>query len=72
MRNCFRYGLLFLSLFLMGTPLMKAEEKESFDVKSFIFGHTGDAYCFHITEVKGKPISVWLPVITHSKETGWH
>ena len=26
-------------------------KKESLDVKSFIFGHTGDSYCFHITEI---------------------
>ena len=39
---------------------------------SFIFGHTGDGYCFHLTEVKGEPVCVWLPVIVHSKETGWH
>ena len=51
---------------------LRAEEKESLDVKSFIFGHTGDGYCFHLTEVKGEPVCVWLPVIVHSKESGWH
>ena len=49
------------------------EEKEKFDAKSFIFGHTGDAYCYHITEIKGKPICVWLPVIVKCKDGGdWH
>ena len=24
-----------------------AEESGKFDAKSFIFGHTGDSYCFH-------------------------
>ena len=48
-----------------------AEEGEKFDAKSFIFGHTGDSYCFHITEIKGKPVCVWLPVIVKSKEQGW-
>ncbi|MBR4561267.1 MAG: F0F1 ATP synthase subunit A [Bacteroidales bacterium] len=49
------------------------EEKEAFDAKSFIFGHTGDAYCFHVTEIKGKPICVWLPVIVKCKDGGdWH
>ena len=52
--------------------LSGSAKAESLDVKSFIFGHTGDGYCFHIGEIKGKPISVWLPVIVHSKETGWH
>ena len=45
---------------------------EKFDAKSFIFGHTGDSYCYHITEIHEKPICVWLPVIVKSKETGWH
>ena len=50
-----------------------APAKEKFDAKSFIFGHTGDAYCFHITEIKGKPISVWLPVIVKCRDGGdWH
>ena len=48
-----------------------AEESGKFDAKSFIFGHTGDSYCFHITEIKGKPVCVWLPVIVKSKEQGW-
>ena len=49
------------------------EKKEKFDAKSFIFGHTGDAYCYHITEIKGKPICVWLPVIVKCKDGGdWH
>lgn len=44
---------------------------KKFDAKSFIFGHTGDSYEFHVTEVKGKPISIALPVIVKSKERGW-
>ena len=51
----------------------EAEAKpEKFDAKSFIFGHTGDSYCYHITEIHEKPVCVWLPVIVRSKETGWH
>ena len=46
-------------------------KKEKFDAKSFIFGHTGDSYCFHITEIKGEPVCVWLPVIVKSKGGGW-
>lgn len=45
---------------------------KKFDAKSFIFGHTGDSYCFHITEIHEEPVCVWLPVIVKSKETGWH
>ena len=48
-------------------------KKEKFDAKSFIFGHTGDSYCFHITEINGEPICVWLPVMVKCKDGGgWH
>ena len=48
-------------------------KKEKFDAKSFIFGHTGDSYCFHITEIHEHPVCVWLPVIVKCKDGGsWH
>lgn len=72
MKNLLRHIILLLLLALVGIGSLHAEEKEPLDVKSFIFGHTSDGYCFHITEIKGKPVCVWLPVIVHSKETGWH
>ena len=57
----------------MADESQAAAGEEKFDAKSFIFGHTGDAYCFHITEIKGKPICVWLPVIVKCKDGGsWH
>ena len=67
MKHGFRH--IVLLLLLVCSASLKAEP---LDVKSFIFGHTGDGYCFHITEIKGKPVCVWLPIIAHSKETGWH
>ena len=87
MKYVLRHSILFLFLVLLTlTPCLAqdsipaaedpvpAEEKsEKFDAKSFIFGHTSDAYCFHITEIKGKPICVWLPVIVKCKDGGgWH
>ena len=72
MKRGIRHSILFVLLLMMAPLSLLAEEKTSFDVKSFIFGHTGDGYCFHITEIKGHPVCVWLPVIVHSKETGWH
>lgn len=72
MTNRIKHIILFLFLTLMAPLTMSAEEKEELDVKSFIFGHTSDSYCFHITEIKGEPVCVWLPVIAKSKETGWH
>ena len=45
---------------------------EDLDVNSYIFGHIGDAYEWHITTVNGHHISIPLPVIVRSKTTGWH
>lgn len=52
--------------------LCRAQEQQDLDMKSYIFGHVGDSYEWHITEIKGKPVSIPLPVIVHSKTTGWH
>ncbi len=67
MRTALKHIILLIMLML--SVGLKAEEKESLDVKSFIFGHTSDGYCFHITEIRGEPVCEWLPVIVHSKET---
>jgi F-type H+-transporting ATPase subunit a len=57
----------------MAQDTMQEPQKEKFDAKSFIFSHTGDAYCYHITEIEGKPICVWLPVMVKCKDGGsWH
>ena len=80
MRNVLRHStLLFFLTWMVFAPSMviaqdtvQSPKKEKFDAKSFIFGHTGDSYCFHITEIHGEPVCVWLPVIVHSKTTGWH
>ncbi len=61
--------MILLFLLVFSSTNLKAEP---LDVKTFIFGHTGDSYCFHITEIKGEPVCVWLPVIVHSKTIGWH
>lgn len=82
MNICIRHIILvFACMVAMLTPSavfsQTAEEsaaikkENKFDTKSFIFGHTGDAYDFHITEFKGKPVSIYLPVIVKSKERGW-
>ena len=42
------------------------------DMQEYLFGHIGDSYEWHITTVKGKSVSIPLPVIVCSKTTGWH
>ena len=45
---------------------------QDIDMDEYLFGHVGDSYGWHITTVKGEPVSIHLPVIVHSKTTGWH
>lgn len=53
---------------------LTVEEKSGtpIDVKEIIFGHLKDSYEWHIITVGEKEIAIYLPVILHSKETGWH
>lgn len=44
----------------------------SLDITAMIFEHVGDSYSWHITDVGETSISIPLPVILYSKETGWH
>lgn len=48
---------------------LKAQE---LDMNEYLFGHVGDSYGWHITTINGHPVCVHLPVIVHSKTTGWH
>ena len=41
------------------------------DIAEIIFSHIGDEYEWHITEWKGRPLAIPLPVIVKSS-TGWH
>lgn len=42
------------------------------DVQGIIFGHINDSYEWHITDIGDKSIAIYLPVIVHSKTSGWH
>ena len=42
------------------------------DMNEYLFGHVLDSYEWHITTVNGHDVSIALPVIVHSRETGWH
>lgn len=45
---------------------------EEIDMNEYLFGHVGDSYEWHITTVNGHHVTLPLPVIVHSKTTGWH
>jgi len=54
-----------------GTPQEEHQEEE-FDPGSFIFGHIGDAYDWHILTYKNFHLTIPLPVIVYSKSSGLH
>ena len=45
---------------------------QDLDVKEFIFEHLGDSYHWHITKWRQKDISIPLPVMVKSRQSGWH
>lgn len=71
--------LAFVFLFtMMGVQPVWAEDgrkiaaEEGFDVKEMILEHLGDAYEWHITTINGNHISVPLPVIVYSENSGFN
>ena len=46
--------------------------QDDIDMNEYIFGHVGDSYGWHITSVGGRHVTVHLPVIVHSRYSGWH
>jgi len=49
-----------------------AARAEDLDMNEYLFGHVGDSYEWHITTVNGHHVTVPLPVIVHSRTSGWH
>lgn len=47
-------------------------EANPVDVKGIVFGHIGDAYEWHITDIGETKLIIPLPVIVYSSTTGWH
>lgn len=64
-----RLLLILLGLFA-GVSLFANEE--DVPLADVIFEHVGDAYEWHITEWKGHPVAIHLPVIVRSRTSGWH
>ena len=66
--------LLLCFAFLAGTSTQaRAAEGEGVDVKEIVLGHMADAYEWHITTIGDSHISIPLPCIVRSEQTGdWH
>jgi F-type H+-transporting ATPase subunit a len=50
----------------------QVEKKAGFNAGDFIFDHIKDAYEWHIITWKGHHVSIPLPVIVYSKQSGWN
>lgn len=48
------------------------QKKNTVDVKSIVFEHIGDTYEWHITTWGKTHVTIPLPVILYSSQTGWH
>ena len=67
---------LILTFMLCMMPLwakaQEASEEESVNVPEIIFGHIGDSYEWHITDIGETKVAIHLPVILYSGKSGWH
>lgn len=50
----------------------RAVAQEDFDMDEYLYGHVSDAYEWHITTINDKHISIPLPVILFSRNSGAH
>lgn len=48
------------------------QQKNEINVKEIVFGHLGDSYEWHITDIGETAIRIPLPVIVYSGTSGWH
>lgn len=69
---------LFLLAFILGFMPLQAHASEAnegtgkVDVQEIVFGHIRDAYEWHLFTYGDTHVSIPLPVIVYSTETGWH
>jgi len=48
------------------------DDEDNVNVQEILFGHINDSYWWHVTDIGDKSLVIPLPVILHSKTTGWH
>lgn len=73
--TCFYHMLMLLLLCI--TPVTAAAgahdaSSKEVDVKKVIFEHVKDSYEWHMTAIGDRHISISLPVIIYSRNSGWH
>lgn len=65
-------GIILLLMSVLPVKASGHSEEEKVDAKEIVFHHIQDAYEWHITTWGDHHITVSLPVIVYSKQTGWH
>lgn len=70
-KNIFIISLLFIVFPLISTA-NEEESHEGFNTVEYIFDHVNDSHEWHFLTVGEHHISIPLPVILHSKQSGWH
>lgn len=64
---------IFLMMLLVNTKISASEASDgNIRPREIIFDHIQDAYWWHITTIKDHHISVYLPVIIYSSNSGFH
>ena len=68
--------ILTILLVLLPPALAAAQDglvaEDDINVTEIIFDHVGDSYEWHLCTIKDNPVCIYLPVILHSKVSGWH
>ena len=81
MIKIFKHLLFVLFLLAVSTNLLKANDNsvatdsispKKFNTGELIFDHIKDSYVWHITTIGHTPISIPLPVIIYSQQSGMH
>ena len=71
----FKY-IFFSAFILLFVPVAvnanEEEQHEGFNTVEYIFDHVNDSHEWHFLSVGGKHIAIPLPIILHSKHSGWH
>lgn len=72
------FANILVGLFLSAIVCLPVKANESgvgsepVDVKGIVFGHINDSYEWHITSWGDNHLTISLPVILYSTESGWH
>lgn len=55
-----------------GASAHQPDAEAEVNISEMLFGHIGDSYGWHITDWNGRHITIPLPCMIYSRNTGWH